>query len=385
MNRSLVIGITGVCFVVACAAGSSTEPGPPGVYNGSSGGSTSGSGSGEGSSGSGSGNSTSSGSGGNSSSTSGSSTGGNSSSGNGSSSGNSSTGGSTSSSGASSSSTGGSSTGGSSSSSGSGASPTMLPTVMGSCPTISPGASATTLTFAGEPVLVWAGSPSASTNGPLVMFWYETGGSATDVEFQFGTAQISAVTAMGGVVASFAHSKGTGTNTGDAVWYTDDFLTADQVVACAIQQLHIDTRRIFTTGASAGALQAAWMSYSRSGYIAAAAPISGGIIIPPAVQDPSNVPAAMAIHGAPGVDVVVLDFATASATWEADVKKRGGFSMDCNTGGGHVGGPPAICPGIWQFFQDHPFKVATQPYPPIPSVFPSYCQIGPRAADGGPP
>jgi hypothetical protein len=217
------------------------------------------------------------------------------------------------------------------------------------------------------------------------MFWFETFGSATDVNLQFGTAQIAAVTAAGGIVASFAKSNGMGTDTGDAVWYTGDFTTADQVVACAISQYHIDTRKIFTTGASAGALQAVYMSYVRSGYIAAAAPISGGIIIAPPVQDATNVPAAMAIHGAPGSDVVVIDFANASAAWEADVAKRGGFSMDCNTGGGHVGGPPQICPGIWQFFEDHPFKVKPQPYPPIPAVYPSYCQIGPRAADGGAP
>jgi hypothetical protein len=220
------------------------------------------------------------------------------------------------------------------------------------------------------------------------MFWYETGGSANDVTFQFGTAQIQAVTAKGGMVASFAHSKGTGTNTGDAVWYTDDFLTADQVVACAIQSLNIDTTRIYTTGASAGALQATWMSYARSGYIAAAATLSGGLTgaggfyEDPQPQDPTNIPAAMAVHGKTGTDVVVLDFAVASAAWEADVAKRGGFSMDCNTMQGHVSGPPQICPGIWQFFEDHPFKVKPQPYPPIPAVFPSYCVIGPRNADG---
>jgi hypothetical protein len=33
--------------------------------------------------------------------------------------------------------------------------------------------------------------------------------------------------------------------------------------------------------------------------------------------------------------------------------------------------------------RDQPFKVATQPYPPLPAVFPSYCAIGPRAGDGG--
>jgi hypothetical protein len=273
---------------------------------------------------------------------------------------------------------------------GTGTSPSaqFLPTVMGTCPTIATG----TQTFAGEPVQIWAGTPTAGQNGPLVLFWYETGGSSSDATFQFGQAQITAVTGQGGIVASFARSKGTGTNTGDAVWYTDDFLTADQVVACAIQQFHIDTRRIYTTGASAGALQATWMSYARSGYIAAAATLSGGltglggVYEDPAPQDPSNVPAAMATHGAPGVDVVVLDFSVTSAAWEADVAKRGGFSIDCNTGGGHVSGPPQICPAIWQFFEDHPFKVKPEPYTgTLPSVFPSYCKIGPRLPDGGAP
>jgi hypothetical protein len=224
------------------------------------------------------------------------------------------------------------------------------------------------------------------------MFWYETGGSANDVTLQFGTAQINAVTAGGGMVASFAHSTGSGTNTGDGVWYTGDFATADQVVACAIQQNRVDPRRIYAMGASAGALQTTWMSYARSGYLAGVATLSGGLtgaggfsLDPTSTpQDPSNVPAALVTHGAPGVDVVGIDFAQASAAWEADIATKHGFSVDCNTGGGHVSGPPQICPAIWQFFQDHPYKTVDDYTGGLPSVFPSYCKIGPRAADGGP-
>ncbi len=256
-----------------------------------------------------------------------------------------------------------------------------LPKVSGTCPTIATGMQ----NFAGEPVQIWAGKPTADQHGPLVLFWFETLGKSSDATLQFGQAQINAVMAQGGIVASFAKSNGMGTDTGDAVWFTGDFNTADQVVACAIQQFHIDTRRIFTTGASAGALQATYMAYVRSGYIAAAATLSGGTILAPPLQDSTNVPAAMATHGAPGADVVIIDFANASAAWESDVAKKGGFSVDCNTGGGHVSGPPAICPAIWQFFEDHPFKVKPEPYPPLPSVFPSYCKIGPRLADGGAP
>jgi hypothetical protein len=274
---------------------------------------------------------------------------------------------------------------GESSSGGSGGAPTMLPSVMGTCPTITTGMSAKTVTFNGEPVELWTG---ATTGGPLVLYWFPTTGTSDDVEQFFGAADIAAVTAKGGMVASFGKSTGTGTNTGDAVWYTGDFTTADQVVACGIQSLKLDTKQIHVTGASAGALQAAWMGYVRSGYIASVVTLSGGLdeltagqsLTPTTLQDPSNVPSIMAVHGAKGSDVIIIDFALASAAWEADIAAKHGFSMDCNTGGGHVSGPPQILPGIWQFMEDHPFKVAKQPYPPIPSVYPSYCKIGPIAA-----
>jgi hypothetical protein len=266
-----------------------------------------------------------------------------------------------------------------------------LPTVSGTCPSMTTG----TQMFAGEPVQLWTGSKTGSQTGSLVFYWYGTGGSSSDVEFEFGASWISTITSQGGIVASFGASKKTGTDTGDGVWYTDDFLTADQVVACALKDGNIDPRRIYPTGASAGALQSTWMSYARSGYVAAVATLSGGLTgimagsgflsLDPQPQDSTHLASVMATHGATGVDVVVIDFAKASAAWEADIAKRGGFSLDCNTGGGHVSGPPAICPAIWQFFEDHPFGVKPQPYPPIPAVFPSYCKIGPRLADGGAP
>ncbi len=260
-----------------------------------------------------------------------------------------------------------------------------LPAVSGTCPTLATG----TVTVSSQQVQIWAGT--GSQPGPLVFYWHGTGGSSSEATYTFGQAQIDAVTAAGGVVASFNGSTSQGTDTGDAVWYTGDFAMADQIVACGIQQHRVDPCRIYTTGASAGGLQTTWMAYARSGYIAAAASLSGGMTgaggfnLNPPPQDTSNIVPGMAIHGAEGMDVVVIDFAVASAAWEADIASRHGFSMDCNTGGGHVSGPPQISPGIWRFFEDHPFKTKPEPYPPIPSVYPSYCQIGPRGADGGAP
>ena len=266
--------------------------------------------------------------------------------------------------------------------------PQNLPAASGTCPTIMTGLNAQVLTFAGQTVDVWAGTPTASQHGPLVLWWHGTGEAANNVTTLFGQTQIDAVTAQGGIVASFSNSTTTGTDTGGtSVWYTGDFATADEVVACALAQFHVDTRRIYTSGDSVGGIQAAGLSYARSNYIAAAAAFSGGLLFPTpsALEDPTNVPAVMAVHGAESMDVVVVNFADASAKWEADVASKGGFTMDCNTGGGHDSGSPQVSPGMLQFLLDHPYKVAPQPYPPMPAVFPTYCVVGPRAGDGGAP
>ncbi len=286
--------------------------------------------------------------------------------------------------------TGSSGSGSSSGSSSGGTTPSMLPTVSGTCPTVATGSP----TFAGEQVQIWTGTKS-STPGMLVMFWYPTGGNSTMVEDFLGQSEITSITSAGGVVASFISSNTMGTNTGDLVWYTGDFTTADQVVACAIKQGLVDPKRIYAMGASAGALQTTWMSYARSGYLAGVASYSGGVTgtgtgasgLYPAypteetLQDASHVPAALAIHGSEAMDNVLSDdFADGSAAWESDIAKKGGFSVDCDTGGGHVSGPPATDAAVLQFFQDHPYGVKMDYSSGLPSSFPSYCKVGPQPA-----
>ena len=252
--------------------------------------------------------------------------------------------------------------------------PTVLPTAKETCPPIKSGS----MMFLGQPVTIWAGTPTATQHGPLVIYWFATGSNSQEALRGLGQAAITEITSQGGIVAAPGATSRKGTNTGNGVWFTGDFDTADEVVACAIQQLHIDTRRIHAAGFSAGGLQTAWMSYSRSGYLASVVTYSGGTSgIPGAttLQDQANVPSAMAVHGAPGSDVVVLDFATASANYEADIKKKGGFAMDCNHGGGHMI-PSALVPSTWTFMKAHPFRVSPKPYlTGIPSTFPTYCKL----------
>jgi poly(3-hydroxybutyrate) depolymerase len=248
-----------------------------------------------------------------------------------------------------------------------------LPVAKEACPTIASG----NLTFLGQPVTIWAGTPSAGQSGPVVIYWYATGSSPQEAVRGLGQAAINEITAQGGLVAAPGATNRKGTNTGNGVWYTGDFETTDEVLACAIQQLHVDTSRIHAAGFSAGGLQTTRMSYDRSGTLASVVTYSGGTsgLGAAAPQDPSNVPAAMVVHGAPGSDVVIIDFAQASASFEADIMKRGGFSIDCNHGGGHMI-PTGIAPSTWSFMKAHPFHVSPEPYATsIPATFPTYCKI----------
>jgi poly(3-hydroxybutyrate) depolymerase len=144
-------------------------------------------------------------------------------------------------------------------------------------------------------------------------------------------------------------------------------------------QLNIDTHRIYTGGASAGALQAGAMAYGRSAYLESATPNSGGITPRPGVttfQDPSHVPAVMTMHRKMGSEVVVIDFATASLNLDTDLAAKGGFAVDCDHGSGHVQAPPDLIAASWRFMKDHPYAIAPEPYAGgLPMSFPSYCKI----------
>ena len=107
------------------------------------------------------------------------------------------------------------------------------------------------------------------------------------------------ILAAGGVIAAPQDTTRTGTMAPSGIWYTGDFAIADYVVACAAEQLNIDTRRIWTGGDSTGGLQAGDMVYWRSTYLAAAITNSGGAIPRTAIQGDRAAPV-LTMHGAKG-------------------------------------------------------------------------------------
>ncbi len=227
-------------------------------------------------------------------------------------------------------------------------------------------------------VQVWAGT-KASTPAPMLVYWHVTGGTSSEAVGGIGlpTAVAQEITDAGGLIVSPQNSTGAGNDTGNSVWFTGDFDVADQLVACAFQQYNLDPRRIYTAGGSAGALQAGTMVYERSNYLAAALPNSGGYATGGRrFQNPNHITPVMTVHGAPGLDVVIVDFSQQSLFLAGDVAAHGGFAIDCNHGGGHVGALDDVKMAGWQFFKDHPFGVWPEPYAMgLPASFPTYCKI----------
>jgi hypothetical protein len=81
------------------------------------------------------------------------------------------------------------------------------------------------------------------------------------------------------------------------------------------------------------------------------------------------------VHGAPGSDVVIIDFSNSSMTADMLFKQHGGFVINCNHGGGHCGGG-GLAGDIWKFFKAHPYGVSPEPWKDaLPAGFNPVCKI----------
>jgi len=249
-----------------------------------------------------------------------------------------------------------------------------VPKAKQTCPAMA-GLAGTNLTFLGNAVTIWSG-PSGSV-GPMVFYWHAT--SATSQEAVAGLGPgTREVVVSGGVIAAFNQSNRTGTSTGDSTWYTGDFDTADEILACAKQQGLIDVAHIHSAGYSPGSCQTAAMIYARA-YLASVICYSGGAMTMGPLPDPRNPPALLAAHGAVGKDIYGIDIAQNTLLLESDLKSKGSFVIDCDDGGDHLQSGPARIAGAagpgWQFLKDHPYGVNPEPYGTLPSTFPAYCTV----------
>jgi predicted esterase len=186
--------------------------------------------------------------------------------------------------------------------------PANLPQPTGTCPDFVEGVISVSPAGNSQPrnVKVWVSDAADRLDGPLVFYWHGTGGSPDEALTGLGPDTIEAIKAEGGIVAAPYHDPEAGIYPWFLTTYPlgtgreDDLLVADEILACAIQKIGIDTGRIHSIGMSAGGLQTAQLSMRRSSYIASVVTYSGGIWdcdSPPPNQDPANKFAAMIFHG----------------------------------------------------------------------------------------
>jgi dienelactone hydrolase len=270
--------------------------------------------------------------------------------------------------------------------------PSKLPSVVGECPELKDGE----VMFGDSKVRISMGEDGKSLLGPLVIYWHGTCSNSREAALVgLGPARIARIKELGGMVAAIdsaynspdnfcqavgipGTSKCPGTRTGNGVWCREDFDVADQIVACAIQQVGIDARRIHTVGMSAGGVMAIEYADARSGYLASVTSYSGGPLpgaLGAPVQDPSNKFAAMIVYGGPSDVVGLANFEQLAATYQKELAERGQFSFVCNHAKGHTI-PAGIGASTLQFFEDHPFGVSPEPYAErLPESFPDYCAL----------
>jgi hypothetical protein len=238
------------------------------------------------------------------------------------------------------------------------------------CPTFKNG----TITYMGlGGITVVAGQKAAGPTAPMVFYWHGTGSFAGEYA-GMAAAVNQGVVSEGGVLISFQGTTGGDFLSGTAIFGDGDFKLADGLLGCAVKNHNVDPRRVYATGCSAGGLFSTAMAGMRSQYMAAAAPNSGGSSGLLRWQN-MHTPALMTVHGAPGVDVVGIDFSQSSATADKAFKGRGGFVINCNHGGGHCGGG-GLAGDIWKFFKAHPFGVNPAPWATmLPAGFNAKCKI----------
>lgn len=121
----------------------------------------------------------------------------------------------------------------------------------------------------------------------------------------------------------------------------DDFILADEIVACVIQEGLASPDRITTSGMSAGGIMTSHL-VDRVDYLAGAVSWSGGL--PEAYQPttPHGTTAVMALHGGPtdlycgvGGPTGCYAFQEPSETLALDVQNSGRFAVVCDHQAGH--------------------------------------------------
>ena len=152
-----------------------------------------------------------------------------------------------------------------------------------------------------------------------------------------------------------------------------DLAFFDDLVTCGQARFGIDRERIYNAGLSAGGLWTTYLSLMRSDVVAAAAPLSGGLIIDYFMPE-RRVPFLVS-WGGPDDASNGQNFDTFARDLITDLQGGGHPLVTCEHGEGHAWNPP-FNPWVLDFLFAHTLSGNEAPYADgLPGVFPDFCGV----------
>lgn len=224
-----------------------------------------------------------------------------------------------------------------------------------------------------------AGTPTAAT--PVVFLFHGVGGSAKGIlgESQFAKLQETENFVL---VVPESERKADGTAVLKSDWYyagayfeldNPDMVFFDDMLKCVGEAFPQDPSRIYVTGMSGGGLMSTFTALHRSKVIAAAAPFSGGYLLPfPKSAAPRPF---LASHGGPTDAAYGQDFLKLATALIGDLLASGHPVVTCDHGTGHKW-PAAMTAAAWTFLKAYQLDKPADPWAAgLPAVFPAYCKV----------
>jgi len=213
--------------------------------------------------------------------------------------------------------------------------------------------------------------PENLDDAPLVFGWHWLGGNANQV---LAWLELEDMVDSGAIVVA---PESTGLSSEWDIMSGQSSIDAtlmDDVLFCLWEQYQFDTRRVYTTGMSAGGLMSTYLIAYRSEVLAAAAPFSGGVYANYYVTPDVPIPV-MLIWGGPSDTYGSFSFDVANQDLSAGLQQDGHFVVECDHDGGHTL-PWGAGDMAWQFFQAHSQGQDEAPWADgLPADLPTYCKI----------
>jgi dienelactone hydrolase len=152
-----------------------------------------------------------------------------------------------------------------------------------------------------------------------------------------------------------------------------DVLLFDDLLTCVGASFSVDADRVYATGMSNGGLMTGKLLALRGDVLAAAAPLSGGVL--GTWPDAPAPPPSLIVWGGESDVAYEQDFDAYAQAMLAELEGRGTWTVACDHGLGHSL-EADFWPWVFTFLADHPRVLAEDPYAlGLPDTYPDYCLV----------